>query len=61
VTKIAKAPAAPAAGKKTARIMRVRISLTAEQRAEMKSLIEDGGYTQAEALAWVTEMPAVKS
>ncbi len=41
----AKAPAAPAAGK---------VKLTAEQRREVKSLVEDSGYTRAEAIAWVT-------
>lgn len=42
----AKAQAPSGAGKK----------LTAEQRREVKSLIEDGGYTRAEAVAWVTTM-----
>ena len=35
--------------------------LTAKQRAEVKSLIEDSGWTRAEAVAWVTEMSAVES
>ena len=30
--------------------------LNAEQRAAVRSLVEDGGYTRAEAVAWVLEM-----
>ena len=30
--------------------------LTAQQRADIKSLIEDSGYTRTEATAWVREM-----
>ncbi len=30
-----------------------RPKLTKEQAAEVRSLIEDGGYTRAEAVAWV--------
>lgn len=32
--------------------------LTREQRAEVRSLIDDSGHTRAEAVAWVTQFPA---
>jgi hypothetical protein len=33
--------------------------LTKEQAAEVRSLMVDEGYTRAEAVAWVLNMPAV--
>lgn len=41
----------------TNRSRKPSVKLTKEQRAEVKSLIEDSGYTRAEAVAWVTTFP----
>ncbi len=56
----AKAPAAPAAGNEvtTAEMLRhttpgVSTKLTVAQRRQVRELIEDSGYTRAEAVAWV--------
>lgn len=34
-------------------VVKARMKLTAEQCRKVKSLVEDGGYTRAEAVAWV--------
>lgn len=37
-----------------------RVKLTKEQAREVRSLIEDGGYTRAEAIAWVLQFGVAK-
>jgi len=56
--RFAEAKASGASVRDAARAMRsTRLPrLTAEQRREVRSLVEDSGYTREEAVAWVLEM-----
>ena len=52
----AKAAGVPARDANRAMVRSNAARLTAKQRAEVRSLQEDSGYSRAEAVAWVREM-----